>query len=212
MKQLSRAEIRRQNAKKQKAIKKERAAVKRANENDTAAGELEKAAYKGVYEGRNIAVCVVLEVLKEKFRFSEASANKLIEFVYTESAKFEEDATNFVVNFYAERFYKKIKGYPVTANTDTKTAIYRKQRDNFFISACSVMFMVLNEFFQFGSNLKNTGRLDMVMEFCANRYLEIQLDPEHKTEQYYLKRAMEKTGYKCLKEAYLATKDTVLSV
>lgn len=212
MKHLSRAEIRRQNAKKQKAIKRERAAAKHASENNTAAGELEQAACKGMYAGRNIAACVVLEVLKEKYRFSEASANKLIQFVYTESAKFEEDATDFVANFYAERFYKKVKGYPVTPNTDTKTAIYRKQRDNFFISSCSVMFMVLNEFFQFGTNLKNTGRLDMVMEFCANRYLEIQLDPDHKTEEYYLKRAMEKTGFKFLKEAYRASKDTVLSV
>lgn len=212
MRHLSRAEFRRQNAKKQKAIKKERMAVKRANEDSTAAGVLEQAANRGMYDGRSIAACVVLTVLKERFRFSEANVNRLLEYVYTETAKFEEDATEFVVNYYAEKFFKKINGYPSMADTDTQTAIYRHQRNNFFISGVSVMFMVLNEFFSFGSNLKNTGRLDMVMEFCANRYLEMQLDPEHKTEQYYLKRAMEKTGYKCLKEAYLATKDTVLSV
>ena len=55
---------------------------------------------------------------------------------------------------------------------------------------------ILNELFNFSSNDKNTGRLDYIMEYCTNRYLEMQLDPDKNTAEYYFERMLRRTGYK----------------
>lgn len=102
----------------------------------------------------------------------------------------------FVLEYYAEKIAKKINAIKEYQEIkDVETQIYCISRDDLYVTSVAIILTELNELFNFSSNDKNTGRLDYIMEYCTNRYLEVQLDCEHNTAQYYFERMLRKTGY-----------------
>lgn len=179
------------------AIRKERLQREKAKKSKTMLGKLERAKQKGILDGRVIASSVILEVLHSKYRLSNQKAQKVLDCTMKESVKADQQGTNFVLNFYAEKLSKKIDAVDVYQDmNDIETQVYCVGRYNLFVSTAAVMFAALNELYGFSSNNKGTGRLDYIMEYCVNRYIEIQLDPGHKTADYYFQKMRRNTGYK----------------
>ena len=58
----------------------------------------------------------------------------------------------------------------------------------------ALMLAVLNDDYGMASNMKNTGRLDTIMEYCTNEYVKLQLDPGKYTPEWYVEQTREKTG------------------
>lgn len=177
-------------------IRRERKKIDKANKSRAADGDLQRMKTKGMIDGRVIAASVVLEIMHDKHNFSNKKVQRLLNAISNESLKFYEAATLFNVEWYADRMVERIKAVtfsPVVRSA--KEQIYVMARDDFYISACSVMFLALNEEFGFSSNAKGTGRTDYIMEYCINRYIEMNLDPDRHTAQYYFDRMKEKTGY-----------------
>lgn len=177
-------------------IRRERKKMEKAKKNLSPDGELQRLQVQGMIDGRIIAASVVLEILHDKYGFRQKRAERLLSCISDESAKFEQSATQFTVEWYANRMIERINETPVkTVVRNVKEHIYIVARDEFFVTACAVMFLALNEEFGFSSNAKGTGRTDFVMHWCINRYIEIQLDPDNKTAQYYYDRMKRKTGF-----------------
>lgn len=178
------------------AIRRERAQMAKMKKNKTPEGKLERIRMKGIVDGRKIAASVILEVLHDKYKFSNRKAQELLTCVGKESTKFDQEATHFVVEFYAKKLAEKINSTDVYQDMkDIETQVYCVGRDDLFVSAAAIMLTALNELHGFSSNSKGTGRLDYIMEYCVNRYIEVQLDPEHKTADYYFQKMKRKTGY-----------------
>lgn len=178
------------------AIRRERAQRAKAQKSKTIEGKLERIRAKGINDGRNIAASVILEVLHDKYKFSEKKAYELLDCVGKESTKFDQEGTKFVVEFYAKKLWEKINSVDVYQDMkNIETQVYCVARDDLFVSAAAIMLTALNELFGFSSNSKGTGRLDYIMEYCTNRYIELLLDPEHKTADYYIQKMKRKTGY-----------------
>lgn len=178
------------------AIRRERAQRAKAEKNKTPQGKLECARNKGILDGRAIAASVILEVLHDKYKFSNAKVQKLLECVGKEAVKFDQEGTRFVLEHYADKLSKKINAVDVYQDMkDIETQVYCVARDDLFVSSAAVMFDALNELFGFSSNSKGTWKLDYIMEYCVNRYIEVQLDPEHKTADYYFQKMKRRTGY-----------------
>ena len=55
---------------------------------------------------------------------------------------------------------------------------------------------VLNDKYNMASNNRNTGRLDVIMEYCVNEYIKIILDPIKHTAEGYVTNTEKKTGIK----------------
>lgn len=177
-------------------IRRERKKMEKAKKNRSPDGELQRLQVQGMIDGRIIAASVVLEILHDKYGFRQKRAERLLSCISDQSAKFEQIATKFTVEWYANRMIDRINETPVkTVVRSAKEHIYIVARDEFFVTACAVMFLALNDEFGFSSNAKGTGRTDFVMQWCINRYIEIQLDPDNKTAQYYYDRMKRKTGF-----------------
>lgn len=182
------------------ALRRERLQNAKAEKKKGITGDMERARVQGVIDGRAIAACVCLEVLHDKYKLSASKAEKVIEYSNKESTRYEEVGVNFVLNYYAEKFAKRIKDVKTcSAMTDVATQIYLVTRNNLFITGVAIMSSSLNEVLNYTCNNKNTGRLDYIMEYCANRFIEMQLDAEHKTVDYYYNKMVRKTGYTFLK-------------
>lgn len=178
------------------AIRRERLQRNKIEKKKGKLGSLERAKEQGIIDGREIAISACLEVLHSKYKFSNNKAQQLIDCMGKESTRLDDIGVNYVANYYVDKFEKKlstIKEYRQTG--DIETNIYCSARDELFVTSVAIAMMVLNELWNFSSNDKNTGRLDYIMEYCTNRYLEVQLDCEHNTAQYYFERMLRKTGY-----------------
>lgn len=77
--------------------------------------------------------------------------------------------------------------------------VYICQRDERYVSAIALMSAVLNEDYNMGTNRKNTGRLDELIEYCTLEYTKIQLDPMKYNVDWYINKAKEKTGVEITK-------------
>ena len=64
----------------------------------------------------------------------------------------------------------------------------------FFISSLALMFTVLNGEYGMAFNQKKTGRLDVMLEYCANEYLKLQLDPDGHDVAWYVRQTGKKQG------------------
>ena len=114
-----------------------------------------------------------------------------------ESARLDDTGVRFVANYYAEKFEKKLDALGMYQDAaDIPTKIYCASKHELFVTSVAIALMVLNELWNFSSKDKNTGRLDYIMEYCTNRYLEMQLDPDKNTAEYYFERMLRRTGYK----------------
>lgn len=160
-------------------------------------GSLERAKEQGIIDGRAIGVSACLEVLHSKYKFSNNKAQQLLNVMGRESARLDDTGVRFVANYYAEKFEKKLDALGMYQDiADIPTKIYCASKHELFVTSVAIVLMVLNELWNFSSNDKNTGRLDYIMEYCTNRYLEMQLDPDNNTAEYYFERMLRRTGYK----------------
>lgn len=163
-------------------------------------GSLERAKEQDIIDGRALAVSVCLEVLHSKYKLSNNKAQQLLNAIGKESARFDNPGVRFVLEYYAEKIAKKINAIKEYQEIkDVETQIYCISRDDLYVTSVAIILTELNELFNFSSNDKNTGRLDYIMEYCANRFIEMQLDAEHKTVDYYYDKMVRKTGYSFLK-------------
>lgn len=178
------------------AIRRERLQRNKIEKKKGKIGSLERAKEQGVIDGRAIGVSACLEVLHSKYKFSNNKAQQLLDVMGKESARLDDAGVRFVANYYAEKFEKKLDALGMYQDAaDISTKIYCASKHELFVTSVAIALMVLNELWNFSSNDKNTGRLDYIMEYCTNRYLEVQLDCEHNTAQYYFERMLRKTGY-----------------
>lgn len=181
---------------KRAVIRRERKKIEKAGKSHSPDAELERISTQGMIDGRTIAASVVLEILHDRFGFGQERVNRFLNLISDESVKFYQIATRFNIEWYADRMVKRIRENQVnTVVRSIKEQIYIISRDNYYISACAVMFLALNEGFGFSSNEKGTGRTDYVMQWCINRYIEIQLDPDNRTAEYYFEKMKRKTGF-----------------
>lgn len=178
------------------AIRRERAQRAKAEKNKTPEGKLERARNRGIIDGRVIASSVILELLHDRYGFSCKKAQELLDHVGKESTKCDQDGTRFVMEFYSGKLSEKINSVEVYQEMkDVETQVYCVARDEMFVTAAAIMCDALNELYGFSSFSTGTGRLDYIMEYCVNRYIEVQLDPEHKTADYYFRKMKRNTGY-----------------
>lgn len=179
------------------AMRRERLQRNKIDKKKCAMAELERAKEQGIIDGRAIGVSACLEVLHSKYKFSNNKAQQLLNVMGRESARLDDTGVRFVANYYAEKFEKKLDALRMHQDTaDIATKIYCASKHELFVTSVAIALMVLNELWNFSSNDKNTGRLDYIMEYCTNRYLEMQLDPDINTAEYYFERMLRRTGYK----------------
>lgn len=178
------------------AIRRERKDRVRAEKNKTVQGKLERAKFDGKTEGRMAAVGVVLEVLYDKWHFSNNKVNKMLERVGYESPRLEREGTRFVVTWYADKIAKKINDiHPNIPAKDAFAAIKYISKNEMYITAVATMLTALNELYDFSTNKKGTGRLDYIIDYSVKEYVEMCNDYQIKTGEYYLDRMTKKTGY-----------------
>ena len=178
-------------------MRRERLQRNKIDKKKCAMAELERAKEQGIIDGRAIGVSACLEVLHSKYKFSNNKAQQLLNVMGRESARLDDTGVRFVANYYAEKFEKKLAALGIYQDiADIPTKIYCASKHELFVTSVAIVLMVLNELWNFSSNDKNTGRLDYIMEYCTNRYLEMQLDPDKNTAEYYFERMLRRTGYK----------------
>lgn len=179
------------------AIRRERLAREKAVRKKTTQGKIERAKFDGKTEGRKAAVGVVMEVLFDRWHFSANKVNEVLECVAKESARLEREGTRFVVRWYADKIIAKIKEVhpPVPGENDFETVKY-VSKNEMYITAVAIMLTALNELYDFSTNKKETGRLDYIINYSVNRFVEMSFDYKVKTGEYYLSRMRKKTGYK----------------
>lgn len=178
------------------AIRRERLQRNKVEKKKGKIGNLERAKEQGIIDGRALAVSVCLEVLHSKYKLSNNKAQQLLNAIGKESARFDNPGVRFVLEYYAEKIAKKINAIKEYQEIkDVETQIYCVSRDDLYVTSVAIILTELNELFNFSSNDKNTGRLDYIMEYCTNRYLEVQLNPEENTAKYYFERMLRRTGY-----------------
>lgn len=179
------------------AMRRERLQRNKIDKKKCAMAELERAKEQGIIDGRAIGVSACLEVLHSKYKFSNNKAQQLLNVMGRESARLYDTGVRFVANYYAEKFEKKLDALGMYQDiADIPTKIYCASKHELFVTSVAIVLMVLNELWNFSSNDKNTGRLDYIMEYCTNRNLEMQLDPDKNTAEYYFERMLRRTGYK----------------
>ena len=179
------------------AIRRERLQRNKIEKKKGKLGSLERAKEQGIIDGRALAVSVCLEVLHSKYKLSNNKAQQLLNAIGKESARFDNPGVRFVLEYYAEKIAKKINAIKEYQEIkDVETQIYCISRDDLYVTSVAIILTELNELWNFSSNDKNTGRLDYIMEYCTNRYLEMQLDPDKNTAEYYFERMLRRTGYK----------------
>lgn len=179
------------------AMRRERLQRNKIEKKKGAMAEFERAKEQGVIDGRAIGVSACLEVLHSKYKFSNNKAQQLLDVMGKESTRLDDAGVRFVANYYAKKFEKKLDALGMYQDAaDIPTKIYCASKHELFVTSVAIALMVLNELWNFSSNDKNTGRLDYIMEYCTNRYLEMQLDPNKNTAEYYFERMLRRTGYK----------------
>lgn len=179
------------------AIRRERLQRNKIEKKKGKLGSLERAKEQGIIDSRALAVSVCLEVLHNKYKLSNNKAQQLLNAIGKESARFDNPGVRFVLEYYAEKIAKKINAIKEYQEIkDVETQIYCISRDDLYVTSVAIILTELNELFNFSSNDKNSGRLDYIMEYCTNRYLEMQLDPGKNTAEYYFERMLRRTGYK----------------
>lgn len=174
----------------------ERAKLKKRKD---ANGEIQKAAEHGKLEGRTIAFCVIADHLYDVHGFRQKRIEVFLTKCNREATRFTQKGFQFVLESYAamllERINKTNVGTQVKGFIDH---VYICQRDEYYVSSIALMLTVLNSEYGMGSNRKNTGRLDELMEYCTLEYMKIQLDPQGHNVDWYVKRTKEKTGIRLI--------------
>ena len=177
------------------AVRRERKERTKIEKNKTANGEMLRAAEQGKIDGRTIAFCVIANLLYDLHGFRKKRIEDFLTKCNKEATRFDQEGLQFVLKNYAEKLVKKINHAGVNAKPKSVAEhIYLNERDEFYISSIALMLTVLNDDYGMASNEKNTGRLDVLMEYCTNEYIKILLNPDRHSASWYVERTSKKTG------------------
>lgn len=177
------------------AIRREKMEREKIAKHKSPQGAFEKVTNQGTLHGRVLAACIVSYILKEKYKFSKGKLERLLELTNREVLKYDQPATQFNLAFYQERMVNRLSDVNLKIEVyDVKEKIYATRRNAVFMTSCAFMFIVLNQAFNFSSNAKGTGRIDIVMEYTLNEFIKFQLDKENHNVDSYIKKMKEKTG------------------
>lgn len=164
---------------KRAAIRREQKAREKANRK---VNDSERRAIRGRDDGRELAFFATINVLHEQFRFGKKRISELMRMCREESARYDNEGVQYIIQYYADKIDKKIAGIPLS-NVDNKDTVYVFSRNNAFVTSLSIICVVLNETFGMASNQKNTGRLDEVMERVCMEYIKVLIGVETIGEQ-----------------------------
>lgn len=177
------------------AIRRERKQHAKIEKNKSSTGGMLRAAEQGKLDGRTIAFCVAANLLYDLHGFRIQRIYKFLEKCNKEAARFDGPGLQFVLRVYADKIIEKLNDLLLMEHpADMLEHIYCNQRDEFFISSLALMFTVLNGEYGMAFNQKQTGRLDVMLEYCVNEYLKLQLDPDGHDAAWYVRQTREKTG------------------
>ena len=177
------------------AVRRERKERAKIEKDRSANGEMLRAAEQGKIDGREIAFCVIANLLYDLHGFRKKRIEDFLEKCNREATRFDQEGMKFVLDHYVDKLLEKINQVDVAQKPITiEESVYIAQRDTFYVSSLALMMAVLNDDYNMASNAKNTGRLDVLMEYCTNEYIKIQLDPDGHTADWYVKHTREKTG------------------
>lgn len=144
---------------------------------------------KGQNDGRTIAYYTILYILMDQYKFDSEKIEKMCSYIGEEAVKFSKPGEQFVVMHYGNQLSELIKKrrskFIVKSGGDEW---YQTERDDFYISTCSVIFIVLKDRFGFYVNKNRTGKLDVVMEYCAEELINIWEEPDMRTPEWYADR------------------------
>lgn len=173
------------------AIRREHKERKKILEDKSPKGRERRIRLKGQNDGRTIAYYTVLYLLLKEYGFNNKKIEKMCRHIAEESIKFSQEGEQFVVIHYGKKIAEIVNksGYQLLFR-DLEDAWYQTERDDYYFSTCSIMVIVLKDNFGFGTNKAGNGRLDKVMQFCAEEYLKIQQEMPMRTPEWYQKRAM----------------------
>ena len=176
-------------------MRRERKQRAKIGKNKSSTGVMLRAAEQGKLDGRTIAFCVAANLLYDLHGFRRRRIYNFLEKCNKEAARFDDAGLQFVLKVYADRIVEKFNDLLLMEQpADVVEHIYCNQRDDFFISSLALMFTVLNGEYGMAFNQKKTGRLDVMLEYCANEYLKLQLDPDGHDVAWYVRQTREKTG------------------
>ena len=177
------------------AVRRERKERAKIERNKSSGGEMLRAAEQGKIDGRVIAFCVIANLLYDVHGFRKKRIEEFLTKCNKEATRFDQDGFKFVLNFYADKLVEKINKTDISQVPKTlEENVYINQRDTFYVSSLALMMAVLNDDYNMASNNKNTGRLDVLMEYCTNEYIKIQLNPYGHNAEWYVNKTREKTG------------------
>ena len=180
---------------KRAAIRRQRKEEQKAMKHKGQQGEMERAYINGIADGQIYATCIIFDVLHKKYKFRKKRFEKIISSIKEESKKGNTETSRFVMDFYQKKLGEKIEKTNIKIYVKTpKEKVYESQKINGFISASSLILMVLNQDFHFASKTSGKGRLDIVMEYAIVEFIKVQLDKENHNVAYYLKKLEEETG------------------
>lgn len=159
---------------KRAAIRREQKAREKANRK---VSDTDRRAIQGRDDGRELAFFATINVLHEQFHFGKKRISELMRMCREESARYDNEGVQFILQYYADKIDKKIAEIPLS-DVDSKDMIYVFNRNTAFVTTLSIMCVVLNESFGMASNMKNTGRLDEVMERVCMEYIKVLIGRE----------------------------------
>ena len=175
------------------AIRREHMDRQKINKHNSVNGELERLVEKGTLEGRVLAIAITFPILKEKYKFSKKNLERLLDVTGKESAKFSQPATQFVLQQYQDKMVNKISKMPLNVNVfDVKQQIYELRKNEVFITSCAMLFIALNQEFNYSTNSKETGRIDKLIDLLLMEFEKMQCG--NKNINYYIKQLEEKTS------------------
>ena len=177
------------------AVRREERERAKIMKNKTANGEMLRAAEQGKLDGRIIAFCVIANLLYDLHGFRKKRIEDFLTKCNKEATRFDQKGFKFVVTHYADKLIEKIERTKVSQTPkNIKEAVYLNQRDDFYLSSVALMLVVLNEDYGMASNEKNTGRLDVLMEYCTNEYIKMQFSIGTHSVDWYVNKTRGKTG------------------
>lgn len=151
---------------------------------------------KGQNDGRIIGGCVVMDILHLKYGFSAEKLEKVMAAANIMSKKYGKDqVTSFVVSYWNKRLEEKLlPECKIKYVMDLAQKEYCIQLYEYYCSACAVMMATLVEMYGYSSNAKGTGKLDFIMEWCVNRYIEMQFREKEDLAVHYVNKLNRRAG------------------
>ena len=177
------------------AVRRERKERAKIKKNKSANGEMLRAAEQGKLDGRIIAFCVIANLLYDLHGFRKKRIEDFLTKCNKEATRFDQSGFRFVLESYADKLIEKINRIGETQKPKSIIDhVYLTQRDEFYVSSIALMLVVLNDDYGMASNGKNTGRLNVLMEYCTNEYIKMQFSIGVHSVDWYVNKTREKTG------------------